>query len=173
MLEHKRIIIRRCRSGSRMAAGWTRRGVCTVERIRRSFTRWRGWATLSCTWPVFVWPQRFGGTAGEEGVCVCVHAGQCTQPVTFALISYSYACANASAIRAAPGIGRVFSAARYPLGGWKGISNGVWMVCRWMDTGINPYNTCGPFILEDVDDRVNYLKFRAERACREWVIKYT
>lgn len=36
MLEHKRIIIRRCRSGSRMAAGWTRRGVCTVERIRRS-----------------------------------------------------------------------------------------------------------------------------------------
>lgn len=98
---------------------------------------------------------------------MCVHAGQCTQPVTFALISYSYACANASAIRAAPGIGRVFSAARYPLGGWKGISNGVWMVCRWMDTGINPYNTCGPFILEDVDDRVNYLKFRAERACRE------
>lgn len=79
MLEHKRIIIRRCRSGSRMAAGWTRRGVCTVERIRRSLhDGGGGGATLSCTWP----STRMAATLwrNSRGEGVCVHAGQCTQP---------------------------------------------------------------------------------------------
>lgn len=50
-----------------------------------------------------------GALAKQQGV-PCVHGvAQCTQPVTFALISYSYACADTSAIRAAPEIGRVFS----------------------------------------------------------------
>lgn len=54
------------------------------------------------------------------------------KPVTFALISYSYACANTSAIRAAPEIGRVFSSPSdilCALATSKGISNGVWKPC--------------------------------------------
>ena len=52
-----------------------------------------------------------GALAKQQGYRVYTRASA-HKPVTFALISYSYACANTSAIRAAPEIGRVFSSPR-------------------------------------------------------------
>lgn len=83
-----------------------------------------------------------GALAKQQGYRVYTRASA-HKPVTFALISYSYACANTSAIRAAPEIGRVFSSPRdirCALATSKGISNGVWsrVPMDAVHTGIKP-----------------------------------
>lgn len=96
------------------AAGWTRgrgearRGVCTVERIRRCPRCTRGGGgTLSCTWQAY---SRYTWALWRNSKGYRVYTGGPVHTmVTFALISYSYACADTSAIRVAPEIGRVFS----------------------------------------------------------------
>lgn len=83
-------------------------------------------ATLSCTcwaYSSLQWHTQ-GALCGTANVCTC---SQCTQPVTFVLISYSYASANTSAIRRASEIAWVLHCTILcVVHASKGIFNDTW-----------------------------------------------